>query len=70
MAVPRVPGSVPVTSSLIATKYGRWTVREGAERIPVPTMAAALDSRYLSGKSRSCSSYTNLCTIQRVVLCG
>lgn len=30
---------------------GRWTIQEAAERsVPAPTMAAALDARYLSGR--------------------
>lgn len=30
---------------------GRWTIQEAAERnVPAPTMAAALDTRYLSGR--------------------
>jgi 6-phosphogluconate dehydrogenase len=30
---------------------GRWTIQEAAERnVACPTMAAALDSRYLSGR--------------------
>jgi 6-phosphogluconate dehydrogenase len=30
---------------------GRWTIQEAAERnVPCPTMAAALDMRYISGR--------------------
>jgi 6-phosphogluconate dehydrogenase len=30
---------------------GRWTIQEAAERsVPAPTMAAALDMRYMSGR--------------------
>lgn len=36
---------------------GMWTVKEGAERsVPAPTIAAALDARFLSGRKDEVST--------------